>query len=127
MKTGGGTGGHNGLKSVSAHMRDGYRRLRIGVGHPGRKEMVPAYVLHDFAKADHDWLEPMLNAFAEEAPLLVGGQDAAFASRVHGRLGGGARTKPQQPPVAPSARSDASAPQKNGTNPFAALAQLLRK
>ena len=129
MKTGGGTGGHNGLKSVSAHMRDGYRRLRIGVGHPGRKEMVPSYVLHDFAKADHDWLEPMLDAFAEEAPLLVTGQDAAFASKVHARLSDGGAAKPKKADrPAPTAEGAAPGPaQKNGGGPFAALAHLLRK
>lgn len=92
MKTGGGTGGHNGLRSMSAQLKDGYRRLRIGVGHPGRKEAVPGYVLHDFAKADAVWLDPMLDAFAEEAPLLAAARDAEFASKVHLRLGDGARS-----------------------------------
>ncbi|ORE94413.1 peptidyl-tRNA hydrolase [Stappia sp. 22II-S9-Z10] len=87
MKTGGGTGGHNGLKSISSLLKDGYRRLRIGVGHPGRKELVPGYVLKDFPKADGDWLEPMLSAMAEEAALLAMGEDAKFASKVHLRLG----------------------------------------
>lgn len=90
MKIGGGTGGHNGLRSIGQHMTEAYRRLRIGVGHPGRKEAVPGYVLHDFAKADTAWLEPMLDAFAEEAPLLMTGKDGEFASKVHVRLGGDA-------------------------------------
>jgi PTH1 family peptidyl-tRNA hydrolase len=129
MKTGGGTGGHNGLKSVSAHMRDGYRRLRIGVGHPGRKEMVPSYVLHDFPKADLQWLEPLLDAFAEEAPLLASCQDAAFASKVHERLAGSQRArKAADGGDAKAVPPPAASPiQRNGSSPFAALAQLLRK
>lgn len=138
MKTGGGTGGHNGLKSISAHLGDGYRRLRIGVGHPGRKELVPGYVLRDFAKADGDWLEPLLDAFATEAPALVEGKDAAFASRVHERLGG-AGVKRAQPRAAPGRPASAAPATEHGpaadvpaslrgpSGPFAALANFLRK
>ena len=82
VKTGGGSGGHNGLKSITAHVGDGYRRLRLGVGHPGHKDAVPTYVLKDFAKADAAWLEPLLDAIAAEAPLLAAGEDARFANRV---------------------------------------------
>lgn len=128
MKTGGGTGGHNGLRSVSAHLKDGYRRLRIGVGHPGRKELVPSYVLHDFAKADFDWLDPLLDAFAAEAPLLTTGSDAEFASRVHVRLAGQtSRVAGSSAAAGPPPRTARDEPPKSGAGPFAALASLLRK
>jgi len=126
MKVGGSAGGHNGLKSVSAHMRDGYRRLRIGVGHPGRKEMVPSYVLKDFPKSDYAWLEPMLDAFAEEAPLLVEGRDSAFASKVHERLAQGVGPKQSDKPAPLEGQPAPVAVRKSG-GPFSALAQLLRK
>jgi PTH1 family peptidyl-tRNA hydrolase len=86
MKTGGGSAGHNGLKSISGHLGDNYRRLRIGIGHPGVKEMVPVHVLHDFAKADRDWLIPLLDAIGDNAGLLAEGKDSAFASRVHDQV-----------------------------------------
>ncbi|MBJ3775394.1 aminoacyl-tRNA hydrolase [Acuticoccus sp. 2012] len=130
MKVGGGTGGHNGLKSISAHMRDGYRRLRIGIGHPGRKEMVPGYVLHDFAKADFAWLDPMLDAFADHAPILVEGNDAAFASKVHAALAGAGRAKGDKPAAPPASRAPEPRQGRDGKSsggPFAALAHLLRK
>ena len=75
MKTGGGAAGHNGLRSISGAIGDGYRRLRIGVGHPGVKELVPRYVLHDFAKADRAWLDPLLDATADHVGLLAEGKD----------------------------------------------------
>ena len=86
MKSGGGVAGHNGLKSVRDAIGDGFRRLRIGVGHPGARERVAGYVLHDFAKVDNDWLEPLLEAIADKAPLLAQGQDSTFANRLHQAL-----------------------------------------
>ena len=83
MKTGGGHGGHNGLRSIEAHVGKAFRRMRLGIGHPGRKELVNQYVLHDFAKDDRDWLEPLLTALAENAPLLARGDDPSFMNRVH--------------------------------------------
>jgi PTH1 family peptidyl-tRNA hydrolase len=82
VKTGGGVAGHNGLRSLSAHIGNDYVRVRIGIGHPGRKELVTGYVLHDFAKADHAWLELLLAAIAEEAPYLAEGSNDKFQSRV---------------------------------------------
>jgi PTH1 family peptidyl-tRNA hydrolase len=86
VKAGGGNAGHNGLRSISAHIGNEYQRVRIGVGHPGAKEKVIGYVLHDFAKADQDWLEPMLDAIAESAGHLAAGDDARFLTDVTRRL-----------------------------------------
>ncbi len=69
MKTGGGNAGHNGLRSITAHIGNDYNRVRIGVGHPGVKDAVAHYVLHDFAKAEYEWLDPLLDAMADAAPL----------------------------------------------------------
>lgn len=83
MKTGGGAAGHNGIRSIAAHIGPDFRRVRIGIGHPGVKERVLSHVLGDFAKADAVWLEPMLDAIADAAPLLAEGKDATFANKVH--------------------------------------------
>ena len=82
VKTGGGNAGHNGLRSISAHIGNEYARVRIGVGHPGSKDLVSHYVLHDFAKADADWLEPMLDAMAAAAGRLAAGDSARFLTDV---------------------------------------------
>jgi PTH1 family peptidyl-tRNA hydrolase len=82
VKIGGGVAGHNGLKSLSAHIGNDYVRVRIGIGHPGHKDRVSGYVLHDFSKADHDWLEPLLGAIAANAPYLAEGANDKFQSRV---------------------------------------------
>lgn len=82
VKAGGGTAGHNGLRSLEAHIGPDFRRVRIGVGHPGHKDAVLRWVLNDFAKADRDWLEVLLDAIAEAAPLLGKGDDSAFATKV---------------------------------------------
>lgn len=93
MKAGGGAAGHNGLRSVAGAIGNEYRRLRIGVGHPGNKEMVPIHVLRDFAKSERDWLDPLIEALADHAPLLGEGKDATFANRVHEATGDGKTRK----------------------------------
>ncbi|MHA7777017.1 aminoacyl-tRNA hydrolase [Roseibium sp. M-1] len=82
MKKGGGHGGHNGLRSITAHIGENYRRLRLGIGHPGEKKLVSNYVLGDFAKADRDWLEPLLMEVADNADLLAEGKDSQFANKL---------------------------------------------
>ncbi|MBM3518167.1 MAG: aminoacyl-tRNA hydrolase [Alphaproteobacteria bacterium] len=82
VKRGGGTAGHNGLRDIDAHIGRDFRRVRIGIGHPGVRELVMPYVLSDFAKDEREWLDPLLKALAEAAPLLAQGDDAAFMSRV---------------------------------------------
>jgi len=82
VKTGGGIAGHNGLKSLTAHIGNNYVRVRIGIGHPGSKELVTGYVLRDFPKAEHEWLEPLLGAIAAKAPYLAEGANDKFQSRV---------------------------------------------
>lgn len=83
IKTGGGHAGHNGLRSISAHMGADYKRVRIGIGHPGVKELVHHHVLSDFAKAEKPWVETLADAFADHAGLLARGQDASFQNKVH--------------------------------------------
>ena len=82
VKTGGGVAGHNGLKSVGAHIGNGFRRVRIGIGHPGRKDLVHGYVLRDFAKAEQEWVAPLLDAMVDAAPRLAQGDDANFMNEV---------------------------------------------
>ncbi|MGA9764632.1 MAG: aminoacyl-tRNA hydrolase [Rhodomicrobium sp.] len=80
VKTGGGNAGHNGLKSLSAYIGNDYKRVRLGIGHPGDKAQVIHYVLQDFAKADRQWLEPCLEGIARGMARLVEGSEAAFLS-----------------------------------------------
>jgi len=82
IKVGGGSGGHNGIRSLDQHVGNAYRRVRIGVGHPGVKEMVHGHVLGDFAKADREWLEVLLGTMADDAALLAKGDDNSFMNRV---------------------------------------------
>jgi peptidyl-tRNA hydrolase, PTH1 family len=82
VKTGGGNAGHNGLRSITAHIGNDYGRVRLGIGHPGAKHLVSGYVLHDFAKADADWLEPLLDAIADAAGRLAAGDEQRFLADV---------------------------------------------
>jgi PTH1 family peptidyl-tRNA hydrolase len=86
VKTGGGNAGHNGLRSISAHLGNDYVRVRIGVGHPGSKDQVVHWVLRDFAKADRLWLDPLLDAIATSAGRLVANDQARFLSDVLTRV-----------------------------------------
>lgn len=83
VKIGGGIAGHNGLRSVSEHIGNDYKRVRIGIGHPGVKELVHGYVLSDFPKADRPWVEALVSVIAEHAGLLALDRDASFQNKVH--------------------------------------------
>jgi PTH1 family peptidyl-tRNA hydrolase len=82
VKTGGGAAGHNGLKSIDAHIGPDYHRVRLGIGHPGVKHLVHDYVLQDFPKADEPWVEKLVDAVAEAMPLLVTGDGNGFMNKV---------------------------------------------
>jgi PTH1 family peptidyl-tRNA hydrolase len=86
VKRGGGAAGHNGIRSIDAAIGPDFWRVRIGIGHPGHKDLVHGYVLHNFAKADKDWLDPMLDAMAEEFGAMAEGQSELFMTKVAARL-----------------------------------------
>jgi peptidyl-tRNA hydrolase, PTH1 family len=102
VKRGGGSGGHNGIRSIDAHLGPDYWRVRIGIGHPGHKDLVSGYVLHDFAKADAAWLGPVLDAIAVEAPRLISGDEGGFMSRVAHAI----NPPPPKPPKAEKVTKD---------------------
>src|SRR6266567_3403616 len=83
VKTGGGIAGHNGLRSISAHVGNDYCRVRLGVGHPGVKELVHAHVLGDFAKSERPWVETLCDVIADNAELLALAKDSSFQNKVH--------------------------------------------
>ena len=83
IRRGGGLAGHNGLRSIKAHMGADFRRARLGIGHPGSKDLVTGHVLGDFSKTDSQWVDSFLGAICAHADLLVAGADATFQNRVH--------------------------------------------
>jgi PTH1 family peptidyl-tRNA hydrolase len=83
VKIGGGIAGHNGLRSISSHIGNDYRRVRLGIGHPGVKELVHSYVLSDFFKEERPWVAALGEAIADNAGLLALGRDSTFQNRVH--------------------------------------------
>lgn len=102
-KVGGGHAGHNGLRSLHAHIGPGYARVRLGVGHPGHKDAVPGYVLRDFPKADEAWLDDVLRGCSDGAPYLAQGDGAKFMNAVALRVapprsGTGSKSKPAEKP-----------------------------
>ncbi len=126
VKQGGGTAGHNGIRSLHAHIGPEYTRVRLGIGHPGDKRLVSNHVLGDFAKADLAWLEDLLRGIAEGTPQLAKGEDARFMNAVALRTApprsSDKAPKPEaagKPPPAPKAES----PQE----PQSKLQQLLNK
>ncbi|MDF3605517.1 aminoacyl-tRNA hydrolase [Paracoccus sp. DMF-8] len=111
LKMAGGHAGHNGLRSIHQHIGENYRRLRLGIGHPGHKDRVAAYVLSDFAKAEGDALDDLLRGISDGAAALAAGDDARFTNAVAARLNPARNSgtkrpgkpsetapKPQQPP-----------------------------
>jgi PTH1 family peptidyl-tRNA hydrolase len=83
VKVGGGVAGHNGLRSITAHVGNEYKRVRIGVGKPTVKELVPTHVLSDFAKSERPWVEALCEIMADNAGLLAEGKDSSFQNKVH--------------------------------------------
>ena len=83
VKVGGGIAGHNGLRSITSHIGNDYRRVRLGIGHPGVKELVHSHVLSDFAKDEMGWVTALCEAVADNAGLLATGRDSTFQNRVH--------------------------------------------
>jgi PTH1 family peptidyl-tRNA hydrolase len=83
VKVGGGNAGHNGLRSISAHVGNEYKRVRLGIGHPGDPALVYHYVLSDFSKAEMGWVAAVCDAVARAAELLAKGEDASFQNKVH--------------------------------------------
>jgi len=82
IKTGGGHAGHNGIRSIQSHIGAGFKRVRIGVGHPGNKEKVVGHVLKDFSKADQQWVDTLVDAIGNQVELVVAGDDSGFMSKI---------------------------------------------
>jgi peptidyl-tRNA hydrolase, PTH1 family len=83
VKVGGTDAGHNGLRSISEHLGRDYRRVRVGIGHPGDKSRVHGYVLSDFAKVEREWVKELCEVIADNAALIVRGEDSSFQNKVH--------------------------------------------
>ncbi|VDC28381.1 aminoacyl-tRNA hydrolase [Pseudogemmobacter humi] len=115
VKQGGGHAGHNGLRSIHAHLGEAYGRVRLGIGHPGHKDAVAHYVLHDFAKTDRDWLDDLLRGISDGAAALAEGDAAKFMNAVSLRVapprssGGEAKAKPAAE-SAPAPAADTRSP-----------------
>ncbi len=82
VKLGGGAAGHNGIRSIAAHISPDFKRVRLGIGHPGDKDMVMPHVLGDFAKSDREWLGKLLESVADEVELLADAKDEKYQSKV---------------------------------------------
>lgn len=112
VKQGGGHAGHNGLRSIHSVIGPDYARVRLGIGHPGHKDAVSGYVLHDFAKADADWLEDLLRGIGDGAPSLAEGDPARFMNAVAFRVNPPrSSTTAPKPPATPVPEPTEEAPE----------------
>jgi len=135
IKRGGGSGGHNGIRSIDPQVGADYRRIRLGVGHPGHKDAVMPHVLGDFSKADQEWLQPLLEAVGDNAGLLLNGDDNTFMNKLALAVGGDGAERPQRPetadPTRPKAQSHirAARPQPPQVKPpeTGPMADMLKK
>jgi PTH1 family peptidyl-tRNA hydrolase len=118
LKTGGGHAGHNGLRSIHAHLGPEYDRVRLGIGHPGHKDRVAGYVLHDFAKADQEWLDDVMRGISDGIGQLIDGHGDKFLNAIALRAAPprSSTTKPGKAPASAPASSPApseAAPQED--------------
>ena len=127
VKTGGGHAGHNGLRSMHAHIGETYRRVRLGIGHPGRKDLVSPYVLHDFAKADQDWLDDLLRGIADGAPELAAGRNDRFLNAVALRTAPARSSKTEAKPKPAEARPEPLPEAEPEPEPRSPLQKLVDK
>jgi len=107
VKSGGGHAGHNGLRSMHQHIGEAYHRVRLGIGHPGHKDRVAAYVLSDFAKAEQKWLDDLMAGISDGAPELARGDSGRFLNAV------ALRTAPPRSSKAPAAGKAEEAPKSD--------------
>ena len=125
LKTGGGHAGHNGLRSLHAHIGEAYHRVRLGIGHPGHKDRVAGFVLSDFAKADEAWLDDLMRGLSDGAPFLAAGDGAKFSQAVAARM---APPKPAaKPKPAPPPGASPPVPPAPDEAPRSALQKLVEK
>ncbi|WP_149140476.1 aminoacyl-tRNA hydrolase [Gemmobacter caeruleus] len=124
-KTGGGHAGHNGLRSIHAHIGEAYHRIRLGIGHPGHKDAVAGYVLHDFAKADQDWLDDLMRGISDGAAALASGDSARFLNAVALRVAPPRPSTGQQAPP-PRNATPQPAPAEDTRTPLQKLADRFR-
>jgi PTH1 family peptidyl-tRNA hydrolase len=124
VKSGGGHAGHNGLRSMHAHIGDAYQRVRLGVGHPGHKDRVPSYVLHDFAKADQDWLDDVLRGISDGAAHLAAGDSGKFMNAVALRVNP-PRSSTSAKPDAKAAPAPSDPPKDPDPEPRSPLQRLV--
>ena len=128
VKQGGGHAGHNGLRSISGMLGEGYARVRLGIGHPGHKDAVAAYVLHDFAKADQDWLDDLLRGISDGAVHLAAGDGQKFMNAVALRTAPPRSSEKPRPDgkLAPEPRPDPVAPPEDSRSPMQKLLDRFR-
>lgn len=126
-KLGGGLAGHNGLRSIASQIGPEFNRVRLGIGHPGNKNRVHSWVLKDFAKADQDWVEPMIQAIGENADLLAKGEASSFQNKVHLAMFPDAGEKPSGQPGVRGANTTRTAVPDPDEKKSGPLADALRK
>jgi PTH1 family peptidyl-tRNA hydrolase len=134
LKKGGGAGGHNGIRSIDAHCGKDYRRVRLGIGHPGSKERVTGHVLGDFAKSDGEWLDVLLDSVGDNIDLLVNGDDSGFMNKIAVAMGETSVGKPARKPAGKDApakkqshirQARQNAPQAQPSGPMADMLKRL--
>lgn len=123
LKQGGGHAGHNGLRSLHAHIGEGYDRVRLGIGHPGHKDRVSGFVLSDFAKADAEWLDDLMRGISDGAAHLAEGDGASFTNAIGLRM---APPKPTPKPKQDAPTGPEPIDQPDARSPFQKLADKFR-